>query len=338
MRGNGRSGFTLVELVIVIAILGLIAVVGLRQYGTVRQKQAQKMDAAQLRHIAHAVEAYDLVNENDAGRFDDFDSLVDCTPGGAWTGPAGTYRWEGATNAYPGIYAGSWKVLKATYDAAGNGGATPDLDAALAQNAGLASGLGGKLGLYFLTADDVAAMNGAGMAKYLLHNPSTAQATGSRRGGFYTGSDTVSEDGYEFVNGGPGFRVDNSAFYPVKLKEGSPVAVLNPKSAYSVFTDLGYGIGATNSASMTADELAEKAGVKLVCFGIGKASRLVTSPTGLGKAPTSGTLERRHYRNYVAVFALKSAVRGTPASFKFAGVLSPEGNDEKTAQFNADWN
>lgn len=333
-----KQGFTLVELVIVIAILGLIAVVGLRQYGTVRQKQAQKMDAAQMRHIAHAIEAYDLVNENDANRFDNFDSLVDCTPGGSWTGTAGTYSWDGATNAYPGIYAGSWKVLKATYDATGHGGSTPDLDAALAQNAGLASGLGKELGLYFLTAADVEAMNGGGVVKYLLHNPSTAQATGSGRGGFYTGSDTVSEDGYEFVNGGPGFRVDNSAFYPVKLKEGSPVAVLNPKAAYAVFTDLGYGIGATNSATMSADELAEKAGVKLVCFGIGKASNLVTAPTGLGKAPTSGTLERRFYRYYVAVFALKSAVRGTPASFKFAGVLNPSGSDEKTAQFNADWN
>ena len=40
-----KQGFTLVELVIVIAILGLIAVVGLRQYGTVRQKQAQKMNS-----------------------------------------------------------------------------------------------------------------------------------------------------------------------------------------------------------------------------------------------------------------------------------------------------
>ena len=100
------------------------------------------------------------------------------------------------------------------------------------------------------------------MWKYLLHNHSTAQATGSRRGGFYTGSDTVSEDGYEFVNGGPGFRVDSSAFYPVKIKAGSPVALLNPKSA----------------------------------------------------------------------------VRQTPASFKFAGVLNPSGSDEKTAQHNADWN
>lgn len=333
-----KQGFTLVELVIVIAILGLIAVVGLRQYGTVRQEQARKMDAAQMRHIAHAIEAYDLVNENDANRFDNFDSLIDCTPGGSWTGTAGTYAWEGVTNRYPGIYAGSWKVLKATYDAAGNGGATPDVDAALAQNAGLAGGLGGELGIYHLTTNDVAAMNAAGLWTYLLHNPSTAQATGSRRGGFYTGSDTASEDGFEFVNGGPGFRVDNSAFYPVKVKEGSPVAVLNPKTAYAVFTDLGYGIGEPDHESLTADELAEKAGVKLVCLGIGKASRLVTSPTGLGKAPTSGTLERRYYRNYVAVFALKSAVRGTPASFKFAGVLSPTGSDEKTAQFNSDWN
>ena len=333
-----KQGFTLVELVIVIAILGLIAVVGLRQYGTVRQKQAQKMDAAQMRHIAHAIEAYDLVNENDSGRFDNFDSLIDCTPSGSWTGTAGTYTWDGVTNLYPGIYAGSWKVLAATYDAGGNGGSTPELDAALAQNSGLASGLGGELGIYYLTTNDVATMNGAGLWKYLLHNPSTAQATGSRRGGFYTGSDTVSEDGYEFVNGGPGFRVDSSAFYPVKIKAGSPVAVLNPKSAYGIFTDLGYAIGATNSASMTADELAEKAGVKLVCFGIGRASQLVTSPTGLGKAPTSGTLERRYYRNYVAVFALKSALRQSPASFKFAGVLNPSGSDEKTAQHNADWN
>lgn len=333
-----KQGFTLVELVIVIAILGLIAVVGLRQYGAVRQKQAQKMDAAQMRHIAHAIEAYDLVNETDAGRFDHFDSLVDCTPSGSWTGTAGTYTWDGVTNTYPGVYNGSWKVLQATYDAGGHGGSTPELDEARKTNAGLASGLGGILGLYYLTADDVETMNAAGMQTYLLHNPSTAQATGSGRGGFYTGNDTVSEDGYEFVNGGPGFRVDSSAFYPVKLKAGMPVAVLNPKAAYSVFTDLGYAIGATNSASMTADELASKAGVKLVCFGIGKASRLVTAPTGLGKAPTTGTLERRYYRYYVAVFALRSKQRQTAASFQFAGVLSPTGSDEKGAQHNADWN
>ena len=107
-----KQGFTLVELVIVIAILGLIAVVGLRQYGTVRQKQAQKMDAAQMRHIAHAIEAYDLVNENDSGRFDNFDSLIDCTPSGSRAGTAvrrpSWTRPSPRTPGWPAGWAGSW--------------------------------------------------------------------------------------------------------------------------------------------------------------------------------------------------------------------------------------
>jgi general secretion pathway protein G len=55
---ESRSGFTLVELLVVMAILGILATVSLANFRTSQQKARDAQRKADLRQIANALEAY----------------------------------------------------------------------------------------------------------------------------------------------------------------------------------------------------------------------------------------------------------------------------------------
>ena len=76
---RSRDGFTLIELIIVIAILAFVTVVGIRSYGNLRDVQARKMNAANIKRVEHALATYEIVHRENgtAGYFKNFDSLID---------------------------------------------------------------------------------------------------------------------------------------------------------------------------------------------------------------------------------------------------------------------
>jgi hypothetical protein len=49
------------------------------------------------------------------------------------------------------------------------------------------------------------------------------------------------------------------------------------------------------------------------------------------------TLSKRHYRNYLLVFEMNNGSGNSGTSVRFVGVLDPEGNTAKQAQYTADW-
>ncbi len=55
---NNKKGFTLVELVIVIAIIGILAAVAIPKFTGVRQDAKDKADVATIRTINNAIELY----------------------------------------------------------------------------------------------------------------------------------------------------------------------------------------------------------------------------------------------------------------------------------------
>lgn len=342
MKKAGReNGFTLVELIVVIAILGLIAVVGIHQYGNIKMQQARKMNVSTIKQTYAALSTYEVVNEGVATRFRNLHSLIDIDPGSgsAWTGAAGTFDLSTAcASNLPGIYNGSWKKLGAVYNANGAGGSTPDIEKARQDNKGLPCAT--KLGLYYLTAAEVTLLKDAGISQVLLHNPTTQQAWGPAKRNPVVVTDTgYTADGLQIVNGGPGFRPDMSAFFPTVLTNGSPVAVVNPFEAYSIYQDLGCDLGLSDAIANYSKSDVEGllAKTKLVCFGIGRGSECVIAETGLGEEPLDQVFDRTYYRNYIAVFALRSGGQGVAGSCRLAGVIDPAGNTWRAANYAATW-
>ena len=94
-KNTAAGGFTLIELIIVVAILAFVAMVGLRGYANLRETQARKVNAANLKRIAHSLATYETIHlENGtSGFFKNFDSLIDVTASGAWYGTQGSIDW-----------------------------------------------------------------------------------------------------------------------------------------------------------------------------------------------------------------------------------------------------
>ena len=353
-RPLSRNGFTLVELLIVIAILAFVTMVGLRSYGNLRETQARKMNAANIKRIAHALSTYEVAHQENgsSGYFRNFDSLIDVTAGGAWYGEAGTIDWGtvsgGACDARQisggfGIYDGSWKTLGALYNAAGQGsGKVASLQEAMDENRGMRdTSLYKLLGVYYLSGDDATLLRNAGVTQILLHNPSTQQASGATRNGFCTAMDAnnCTADGLKSPGGGgPGFRPEMSAFYPVTLTNGLPVAIIRPNS--TVYADLGYDMSITNSAPAAAEFTAAVTGqkTKLIAFGIGLNAECVKNQIGLGDAPFNPAFDKKNYRQYIAVFVIKTGGQGVPGTCRLAGVLDCAGNTYRAAEYGVNWN
>ena len=358
-----RNGFTLIELIIVIAILGFVTVVGIHSYGNVREVQAKKVNLANIKRVYSALSTYEMLNREQgaSGYFGGLDSLIDAASSGSWRGGEGTFdlgtRTEttgrGSTSATfdarqvhsgLGIYDGSWKVLGALYNAAGQGsGSTASISDAQEQNRGMrGTGLWKSLGIYYLTASDVELLRNAGIDYYYLHNPSTQQAYGATRNGYCSvemengvAYSSAADGHLKIMGGGPGFRPDMSAFYPTILTNGTPVAVLNPTS--SAYDDFGYPLAVTNSAPTTSEAEAALASVKLLCFGVGKNAECVRSQIGLGEAPHNPAFDKKNYRNYIAVFALKAGGQGVASACRLAGVLDCAGNTYRAAEYDTGW-
>ncbi len=376
-----RRGFTLIELMIVIAILAFVTVVGIHSYGNIKEIQAKKVNLANLKRTFHSLVTYEELckEQGVSAYFAGFDSLIDAESGGKWLGAAGTFSWGESytsSNVYDdqgrqqfdangnpltsvtedsfssrdsrtvhngfGIYDGSWKVLMATYNAQGEGaGSVPGLEAAREANKGTReTGLYKHLGIYYLTSSDVSLLKAAGVSYYFLHNPSTAQAYGSSRGGYCSAvvnenGINLSQDGLKIMGGGPGHRPDMSAFYPVYLTEGSPVAVIQPGS--TIYDDLGYSLAYTNATFQASTASQALSSTKLICFGIGKNANCVRNQFGLGEAPYNPYYDKRNYRQYVAVFVLKAGGQGVVSACRLAGVIDCAGNTYRAAEYGLNW-
>lgn len=352
-RTASREGFTLIELLIVIAILAFVTVIGIRSYGNLKETQAKKMNATNIQRVHHALATYETIMEEEGatGYFKNFDSLIDVSSSGPWYGAAGTIdfgTWNASkstadarqVNGGLGIYDGSWKALSAVYNAAGAGsGATPDLASAMEDNRGMRqTGLYQKLGIYYLSDADATLLRNAGITQVLLHNPSTAQASGTNRGGFCT---ALSDDGKTAEGlkspggGGPGFRPDMSAFYPVAVTNGLPVALVIPTA--DAYKDFGLDLGITNAAPSVAEITAAVAKTKLIAFGIGQNAECVRSQLGLGDAPYSPVYKKTDYRQYIAVFAIKTGGQGVASTCRLAGVLDCAGQTHRAAAYGVNW-
>jgi type IV pilus assembly protein PilA len=60
-----EEGFTLVELMVVVVILGILAGIGVQQYGKVQDQARENVNKANLRLIANAIRMYQTIKGED---------------------------------------------------------------------------------------------------------------------------------------------------------------------------------------------------------------------------------------------------------------------------------
>ena len=128
-------------------------------------------------------------------------------------------------------------------------------------------------------------------------------------------------------------------FFTRPKTNGVPVAVLKPSKAQKVYEAFGYQFPASADAKAqisTEMDYFQKAGLpRLVCVGLGRSSDITALL--FENPPRDNALDSTYYRNYILVFSMKNGTGNTGYTVKFEGVIDPEGNPYKQAQYNADW-
>ena len=103
-NNKGEEGFTLIELIVVIAILGFLLAIAIPRYTTSRTRAAVNASAANLKNLANAIELY--VTENNLAAYPEAalaDLVSNYMPSGVPSSPGGgsyTYTLSGDVSGY----------------------------------------------------------------------------------------------------------------------------------------------------------------------------------------------------------------------------------------------
>ncbi len=344
MKTRLERGFTLIELILVIAILAIISVIAVGKFADVRKDASRKTNVANIKNITRTIntEIARLDGDTQKGMFAYAEALIDVDGTQAPSGTEGTYVWapssgwyDGAGGTVPGIYCGIKRTAVVENASGTTTGLVADIVDAHEENVGL-DAFASKLGMYYLTAKEVSSLKDAGVSIVSYHNYSNAQ---SKNLG-WSSSQWYTEYGLHSAGGGPGFRADLSACYPVVLTNGMPVAVLNPATCESIYRDLGLDYATTynvDGLSASTPETYFTKGIckRLVVVGLGRDCEANTKY--FENAPRCMTLDKTHYRNYLLVFQMNNGLGNQGTTARFVGVIDPSGNTAKQAQYTSDW-
>ena len=343
MKKELRQGFTLIELVLVIAIVAIISVLAIGKFSDIRKEAQRRTNVANIKNITRTINTKLAMEEGEQhyGMFAYSEALIDCAEGGGVpTGTAGQYQWsdswyDGAGGIVPGIYCGIKQSTVVSNAGGVSTGAVAPIAEAHESNVGLDT-FAGKLGMYFINDKEVKSLKDAGISIVSYHNYRNAQATTLG----WASTEWGKSYGLHSTGGGPGMRPDLSACYPVVLTNGYAVAVLNPAKCETIYRDLGLdyastynvsGLDASNPETYFAKGICQR----VVVVGMGRDSEINTKL--FENQPRCPTLDKKHYRNYLLLFTMNNGQGNGGTTVKFAGVIDPAGNTAKAAQYNADW-
>ncbi len=77
---NNEKGFTLIELIVVIAVLGMIASIAIPKVGNITSRAREQADASNIQILQSAVERYNAENGDYPDEPDDLDGYIDKFP------------------------------------------------------------------------------------------------------------------------------------------------------------------------------------------------------------------------------------------------------------------
>jgi len=312
-----REGFTLIELVMVVAILGLLATVVVTMFGSIQRQSAEKVSIANQEGLTRALNTYLTLN-NGSG-LNNLDALIDF---GTALGTAGTFTGNATLNSAP-VPGGVYRGVKAA-DAAGT---AADATTA-AKNVGLDDGIYGVASVYYLSSSNVTALkNGVGLStvwyhSYISGRANTLQAT--------------NPDGTS-VTAAPGFRVESTSAFQIPLEAGTAVLAVDPLKGASLYKAFGQDLKlASDATDSDAQSAASSSGWYLLLFGLGSNASVVGARNGgIDDAPRSEILPSSYYRQYFLVVRIPTSPNAFNA--ELAGVIDPAGQTIRSARFANDW-
>ena len=320
-----KKAFTLIELLMVIALIAIVSTLAVSKLGGVREVSARKVSLANQKAVERAVEAY-LVN---GGRLNRLDSLLYAGDGGAplTGGTEGDFDFTAVSTAESrnGLYLGP----------------SDDESARIEQNSGITPDLQKILCLYTLNRAQAEALNTRLGLRHVMAATAYADAAQTAFPGMHYNKDRAYGDG-TVPNASDGLDPNASFCVATLVTNSMRFVAINP------MTDLGRTVyqacgqelmntkswGETYTESEVRAEVAAKGG-PLLAFGLGDAASIIgKSDAGLEDAPYATFVQKRYYSRYILLFRLKTIGAGSVSQVipEFAGVIDCEGNTVRAAQ------
>ena len=320
-----KKAFTLIELLMVIALIAIVSTLAVSKLGGVREVSARKVSLANQKAVERAVEAY-LVN---GGRLNRLDSLLYAGDGGAplTGGTEGDFDFTAISTAESrnGLYLGP----------------SDDESARIEQNSGITPDLQKILCLYTLNRAQAEALNTRLGLRHVMAATAYADAAQTAFPSLHYDKDRAYGDG-TVPNASDGLDPNASFCVATLVTNSMRFVAINP------MTDLGRTVyqacgqelmntkswGETYTESEVRAEVAAKGG-PLLAFGLGDAASIIgKSNAGLEDAPYATFVQKRYYSRYILLFRLKTIGAGSVSQVipEFAGVIDCEGNTVRAAQ------
>ena len=322
-----KKAFTLIELLIVIALIAIVSTLAVSKLGGVREASARKVSLANQKAVERAVEAY-LVND---GRLNRLDSLVYAGDGGA---------------PLAGSTEGDFDFTAVSTAEARNGlymGPSADADESVREqsNSGLMPELRNVLCLYTLSKAQAEALNTRLGLRHVMAATAWADAAETAFPSQHYSRDRAYGDG-TVPNASDGLDPNDSFCVATLVTNAMVVAAVNPMTdlGRTIYQACGQELMNTKNwnESYTESEVRAEVAAKggpLLAFGLGESASIIgTANAGLENAPFATFPQKHYYSRYILLFRLKKIGSGSVAQTlpEFAGVIDCEGNTLRAAQ------
>lgn len=319
-----KKAFTLIELLMVIAIIAIVSTLAVSKVGGVRESAARKVSLANQKAVERGVESF-LVSGGLLNRLDNL-FYADCTADAeqsAMTAPGDRIVFDVQTMSDETLYFGPSDI------------GSLDREAVSDMNSGLHPDLMNLLCMYRLNEAEAIALRDRVGLKYVVRHYEKAEGYPSYNG--YSYGDDGSVPGAS-----DGLDPNLAACITKSVTNGLLVAAISPAShlGRTVYQAFGEEYLSTKRWNETYSESEVRAEVNtkgglLIAFGLNDLASIIGNPNaGLESVPYATYVQKKYYSRYILLFRLKTAGSGSVAAVipEFVGVLDCCGNTIRAAQ------